>query len=73
VFARNKGLSNANGRYILLDADDLWKPEKLRKQIDFLKTNKIPFTFSFYDCIDEEENHWSGSTTKPFVQTIIFL
>ncbi|WP_339919257.1 glycosyltransferase family 2 protein [uncultured Flavobacterium sp.] len=53
--ARNKGLSNANGRYIsFLDADDLWKPEKLRKQIDFLKTNKIAFTFSFYDCIDEE-------------------
>jgi teichuronic acid biosynthesis glycosyltransferase TuaG len=53
--ARNKGLSNANGRYIsFLDADDLWKPEKLRKQIDFLKTNKIPFAFSFYDCIDEE-------------------
>jgi len=53
--ARNKGLSNANGRYIsFLDADDLWKPEKLRKQVDFLTANKIPFTFSFYDCINEE-------------------
>jgi glycosyltransferase involved in cell wall biosynthesis len=53
--ARNKGISNAGGRYIsFLDADDLWKPEKLQKQIDFLKENKVPFTFSFYDCIDEE-------------------
>lgn len=53
--ARNKGLSIAKGRYIsFLDADDLWKPEKLQKQIDFLTENNVPFTFSFYDCIDEE-------------------
>ncbi|SEA20236.1 Glycosyltransferase involved in cell wall bisynthesis [Flavobacterium gillisiae] len=53
--ARNLGVYKAIGRYIsFLDADDLWKPEKLRKQIDFLKINKIPFTFSFYDCINEE-------------------
>lgn len=53
--ARNLGVSNANGRYIsFLDADDLWKPEKLKKQINFLTTNKVPFTFCFYDCIDEE-------------------
>jgi teichuronic acid biosynthesis glycosyltransferase TuaG len=53
--ARNLGVSKAIGRYIsFLDADDLWKPEKLQKQIGFLTTNKLPFTFSFYDCIDEE-------------------
>jgi len=53
--ARNKGLSIAKGRYIsFLDADDLWKPEKLQKQIDFLTEKNVPFTFSFYDCIDEE-------------------
>jgi teichuronic acid biosynthesis glycosyltransferase TuaG len=52
--ARNKGISNAGGRYIsFLDADDLWKPTKLQKQIDFMKTNNAPFTFSFYDCIDD--------------------
>ena len=53
--ARNKGLSNANGRYIsFLDADDLWKPNKLDKQVEFLIKQNLPFTFSFYDCIDEE-------------------
>lgn len=55
--AREKALSIANGDYIsFLDADDLWKPQKLEKQLQFLKENKVPFTFSFYDCIDEKGN-----------------
>jgi teichuronic acid biosynthesis glycosyltransferase TuaG len=53
--ARNTALSKSAGRYIsFLDADDLWKPMKLEKQIDFLISNNQPFTFSFYDCINEE-------------------
>ena len=53
--ARNLALSKANGRYIaFLDSDDLWKPSKLEKQIKFMTKNDLPFTFSFYDCIDEE-------------------
>ncbi|MES2240845.1 MAG: glycosyltransferase family 2 protein [Bacteroidota bacterium] len=53
--ARNFGVSKASGRYIsFLDADDLWKPQKLEKQLDFLIKNRLPFTFSFYDCIDEQ-------------------
>jgi teichuronic acid biosynthesis glycosyltransferase TuaG len=55
--AREMALSKATGDYIsFLDADDLWKPLKLEKQLQFLKDNKIHFTFSFYDCIDEEGN-----------------
>lgn len=52
--ARAYALEKATGRYIaFLDADDMWKPEKLEKQLAFLGENKLPFTFSFYDCIDE--------------------
>lgn len=53
--ARNFALQKAQGRFIaFLDADDLWKPEKLQTQISFLQENKLPFTFSFYEVIDEQ-------------------
>ena len=53
--ARVTALAKANGNYIaFIDADDLWKPNKLAVQIDFMKANNLPFTFSFYDCINEE-------------------
>ena len=52
--ARNFALAKATGKYIaFLDAVDLWKPLKLELQIDFLKKHNLPFTFSFYECINE--------------------
>lgn len=64
--AREMALSKANGEYIsFLDADDLWKPLKLEKQLQFLKENKTHFTFSFYDCIDEEGNPLNKRVEAP--------
>ena len=55
--ARNQAITMAKGRFIaFLDSDDLWKPEKLQKQVDSLLTHNLPFTFSFYDCMDEAGN-----------------
>lgn len=65
-FARNIALQNASGRYIaFLDADDLWAPLKLEKQISFLQSHKLPFTFSFYDCIDEQGNNLNRRVEAP--------
>jgi len=64
--ARNRALQKAKGRYIsFLDADDLWKPEKLENQIDFLKNNNLPFTFSFYDCINEQGKELNKRVEAP--------
>jgi glycosyltransferase involved in cell wall biosynthesis len=55
--ARQQAIEMAQGRWIaFLDSDDLWKPEKLQKQIEFMQSQNLPFTFSFYDCIDEAGN-----------------
>lgn len=51
---RNKALQEAKGRYMaFLDADDVWLPEKLEKQIAFMEANGYAFTYHEYTEIDE--------------------
>ncbi len=53
--ARNIALRRAKGKYVaFLDSDDLWKPNKLSKQIEFMKKNNCYFTFSSYELINDE-------------------
>jgi teichuronic acid biosynthesis glycosyltransferase TuaG len=57
AIARNKGIEAAKGEYIaFLDADDLWKPEKLERQIAFMLTENCDVCFSSYEQIDEAGN-----------------
>lgn len=53
--ARNRGLSEAVGRYITyLDADDLWSPDKLEKQLDFMEGKQVAFSFTGYEFADAQ-------------------
>ena len=53
--ARNRSLCEATGRYIAyLDADDIWKPTKLEKQVEFMKANHCGFSCVSYEVIDDE-------------------
>lgn len=53
--ARNTGIREAKGRYIVfIDADDLWDREKLKKQIKFMKEKDCAFSFTSYEFADEK-------------------
>ncbi|HSI71136.1 MAG TPA: glycosyltransferase family 2 protein [Gillisia sp.] len=55
--SRNKGIKAATGRFIaFLDADDLWMPGKLEKQLRFMQSKDLAMTFSSYYLMDEEGN-----------------
>lgn len=52
--ARNTAIEAALGRFIaFLDSDDLWHPEKLEKQINFMLENEVAFSYTAYEKIDE--------------------
>ena len=53
--SRNRGIKLATGEYIaLIDADDLWRPDKLEAQFLALQANpKAAVAYSWTDFIDE--------------------
>lgn len=54
--ARTRAMELAKGSYMaFLDSDDLWKPDKLEKQLRFMKNNNINFSCTAYEQIDEED------------------
>lgn len=55
AIARNKALEKAKGRFIAyLDSDDLWKKDKLEKQVDFMIKNNCAFCCTDYEKIKED-------------------
>ena len=57
VEPRNICLDNAKGDYIaFLDCDDIWKSDKLNKQLDLFKDKTVSIVFSDYEKIDKEGN-----------------
>jgi len=54
--SRNEGIKCAIGEYIaFIDADDIWKKDKLQTQIDFMKKNRFECCHTTYEIIDSND------------------
>ena len=64
--ARTVAMRLASGKYIaFLDSDDLWMPNKLFVQLDFMIKNGYAFTCTSYEQINE-----SGKTLNRIVRAV---
>jgi len=54
AYAKNQGLDAAKGNFIaFIDADDVWLPEKIEKQVEVLKKTNAAICFTSYQLMDE--------------------
>ncbi len=70
ALTRNRALREANGEWIaFLDSDDLWRPEKLEKMLNFMKSNNYVFAYHDFEKIDEESLPLNIYVTGPKIVT----
>lgn len=66
AITRNNALKIARGRWIaFLDSDDLWKSEKLEKQLSFMHNHSLCFSYTNYVEIDENSKELGIKVTGP--------
>ncbi|MBW4594433.1 MAG: glycosyltransferase [Brasilonema angustatum HA4187-MV1] len=59
--ARNTGISAALGEYIaLLDADDIWEPTKLEKQVRYLEENSLVGLVDTWTVLIDQQGKSTG-------------
>lgn len=64
-YARNISIKNAKGRYIAFcDSDDIWFPDKLERQLEYMKHKGCSVTYSSY-ILCNMENKEEGIVISP--------
>ena len=71
AITRNRALESANGKYVaFLDSDDLWLPQKLERQIEFMESKQYVFTYTNYKKFDSKTGKQQDRVIKaPAVMT----
>lgn len=55
--SRNLAIRSSKGTYVaFLDADDIWKENKIEEQINFMKKNNSKISHTSYEIIDYNKN-----------------
>lgn len=66
ALARNTGVQNSKGRYIaFLDADDVWLPGKLERELRFMEERQAAFAFTGYEFGDRNGKGTGRIVTVP--------
>jgi teichuronic acid biosynthesis glycosyltransferase TuaG len=64
--ARNAALASASGRFAaFLDSDDYWLPQKLSRQLEFMRTNGAAISFTGFRRITEDGGQIGRLLTVP--------
>lgn len=64
----NEALKEAHGKWIaFLNTGDLWKPEKLERQIQFMASNDYALSYTKYDIIDRHSKSRNAVVGGPEV------
>lgn len=65
--SRNTGIKNAKGRFIaFVDSDDLWEPNKLEIQVNYMLKENRGFTFTSYRYMREDGEKTNKIAKAPY-------